>query len=46
MGGKRGDGAKVTGSLTSVLSKRARVGQFHQQRIAIDSGLVNGLFQL
>jgi hypothetical protein len=41
MDGKRGDSAKGTCSLTSLFSKRARVGQLQQlqQPIAIDSDL-------
>jgi hypothetical protein len=43
MGGKRGDDATGTCGLTSLCSKRARVGQMQQQRIAIDSDLANEL---
>jgi hypothetical protein len=39
MGGKRGDGAKGTCSLTSLFSKQARVGQLQQQPIAVDTDL-------
>jgi hypothetical protein len=39
MGGKRGDSAKGTCSLTSRFSKRARVGQLQEQPIAMNSDL-------
>jgi hypothetical protein len=43
MGGKRGDSAKGTCSLTCLFSKRARAGELQQQPIAIDNDLVNDI---